>query len=188
VLIYLYLHTSTHTQTHTHTHTYTYTHTQRFKAFHPLKHPEPLTYTDFTHHTHLEAQQDQSHTHTHPTTSPTNPHTHTHTHAQDCFRAVKGLLDHGLNIKKHLKDHTGTHTLTSLARVAVSNSVALMQVARKIDEVEQRQTHTHTHPHTQKGEKEMAKAKAKVELSYTAHKQFPVLKVTVVEEEGGGGK
>ena len=87
--------------------------------------------------------------------------------AKECFKAVKTLVDHGMRIKSHLKDEEGKAGLRSLARVAVSNSVALLQAERALLAGKEG------------GRKGMRRAK--VSLTFVAHPQFPVLAVSVLE-------
>eukprot|EP00624_Nannochloropsis_granulata_P005955 evm.model.NODE_42412_length_5184_cov_20.283371.3 len=96
--------------------------------------------------------------------------------AKGCFKGVKSLVDHGMRIKSHLKDEEGKAGLRALARVAVSNSVALLQAERALvvgeAEVEGGKART--------GRKRRLK-RAKVSLTFAAHRQFPVLAVSVPE-------
>jgi len=88
--------------------------------------------------------------------------------SKECFKAVKTLVDHGMRIKSHLKDEEGKAGLRSLARVAVSNSVALLQAERALMAEEE-------------GKEGGRRTRAKVGLTFVAHPQFPVLAVSVLE-------
>jgi len=96
--------------------------------------------------------------------------------AKGCFKAVKTLVDHGMRIKSHLKDEQGKAGLRDLARVAVSNSVVLMQAERALMVGE-----TEGEGGKEARRKSRKMKRAKVSLTFAAHRQFPVLSVTVPE-------
>ncbi|KAM3569979.1 hypothetical protein VYU27_007934, partial [Nannochloropsis oceanica] len=112
----------------------------RFKAFSVLRYPEMLTYTDFqdNHQCWEEEEEEEEGMEGRKECGEAEEGGREEARGQvledakGCFKAVKTLVDHGMRIKSHLKDEQGKAGLRDLARVAVSNSVVLMQAERAL--------------------------------------------------------